>query len=381
MMLDQAVSLDEKLTLKETILECSKDLAETEKKLDELNKRMLSGETSLAGAYSDLLEKFIQAGGLEYKNRASGILKSLSFPESRFDTPVSFLSGGEKTRLALGRILYQSPDIMILDEPTNHLDISSLRYLEDHLANYKKTIIVVSHDRYFLDKVTNKTLDIENCKAKLYNGNYSTYSEKKKNDREVQAKHYALQQKEISRIKDIIAQQVTWSQERNYKIIATKQKMIDRMVKVEKPENLPENARISFPDCTVSGNDVLTLLSLTKSFRRETSFQDFDYLLKRGDRTLIIGDNGCGKSTLLKIITDKISADNGEKYFGYNVQPGYYDQENQQLHVENTVFGELLEAFPEKTVTSLRTFWRSSGLRAMMFSSLWETSAEAKKRS
>ncbi len=354
MMLDQNVSFNSDATLIDAVLEISSDLISREAELENIRKRLQDGDERLAGVYSEKLERFIADGGLEFRSRAKGILVSLGFNAEQLSMNVNSLSGGQKTRLSLCRILYKSPDILILDEPTNHLDMNSLRWLEDHLSNYRKTVIVVSHDRYFLDRVTNKILDIENKKGKLYSGNYTIFCDKKRKDREIQSKHYELQQKEIARIEAIIAQQVTWSQERNYKIIDNKQKMIDRMEKIDRPENLPQNVRISFPECSESGNDVLTIRGLSKAYGDKTLFRGFDYLVKRKDRVLITGDNGCGKSTLLKIITGYAYPDKGESWFGYNVKVGYYDQENQNLNPANTVLDELWNAFSDLGMTQIR---------------------------
>ena len=286
----------------------------------------------------NLLEK---AKG-EYISRVKGFLKNLGFSESEIHgLPVSALSGGQKTRIALASVLLKNYDILMLDEPTNHLDISSLDWLEDHLKNSGKTVLIISHDRYFLDKVTNKTLEIENHKGKLYNGNYSFYSAQKKKDREVQEKHYKDQQKEIARIEAYIANQRKWNRERNIIAAESREKQLKKMERVEKVSALPDKIKLSFTSAGRSGDDVLSVRKISKAYGERQLFSDVSFELKYRDKAFLFGNNGCGKSTLIKIIAGRLPADSGVIDVGYNVHCAYYDQENQDLNPANTVMDEL----------------------------------------
>lgn len=355
MMLSQNVVFENNATVAQTMLECYGHLIEEEKRIERLREKMSNGDESSVLEYTLALENFTKNGGYEYQGRSKGILKSLGFTEDMYDIPVNKLSGGQKTRLALGRLLFLMPDILILDEPTNHLDIPTLRWLEDFLSNYKKTFIIVSHDRYFLDKTVTKILDIENKKGTLYNGNYTTFIDKKKKNREIQMRHYQNQQKEIARIEAYIEQQRRWNREKNIIAAESRMKMLDRMVKIEKPEDEPEEIRMRFPECSESGNDVLTIKGLSKAYGNKILFSNLSLLIKKDERVLIIGDNGCGKSTLLKILTDNLVPDCGESVFGYNVKLGYYDQENQNLSPDKNVLDELWDKFETMTMTKIRT--------------------------
>ncbi len=282
-----------------------------------------------------------QAKG-EYLSRVKGFLKNLGFSEKEMlSTPVSVLSGGQKTRIALASLLLKNHDILILDEPTNHLDIAALNWLEEHLRAIRKTVIVISHDRYFLDKVTTRILEIENHKAKLYNGNYTFYVNQKKTDREIQERHFKNQQKEIARIEAYIEQQRRWNRERNIIAAESREKQLAKMVRVERPDALPDKIKLSFGTAGRSGDDVLSVRGVSKAFAQKALFDDVRFELKYKDRLFLFGENGCGKSTLLKIIAGRLPADKGVIDIGYNVYPAYYDQENQDLSNENTVMDEL----------------------------------------
>ncbi len=305
-------------------------------------------------AYSALHEKFIRDGGLEFRGRCVGILRSLGFDESLSNMPVKYLSGGQKTRLALGIQLSRKPDVLLLDEPTNHLDIETLGWLERFLSDYDGCVMVVSHDRYFLDRVTNKTLCIQNHRAKLYNGGYTQSMEQRRIDREIQEKHYKDQQKEIARQEAYIAQQRAWNRERNIIAAESRQKMLDKMVRVEKPENAPKPIRLKFTASRPSGNDVLDLRDVSMGFDGRMLFEHLNFLVKKDDRLLVLGQNGCGKSTLIKLIIGKLEPLSGIIEAGYNVEIGYYDQENQNLDPANTVLDELWNAYPRMTETEIR---------------------------
>lgn len=339
------------------------ELCRAEVKLEILQKELDSVPGSdtdtlsrLSAEYTSLNNRFISDGGLYYKSRCRSILTSLGFPEEVWNTPVSKMSGGQRTRLALARLLSREPDILILDEPTNHLDIDTMRWLEGHLAAYpkSKTVILVSHDRFFLDKVTNKTLDIENQRAKLYKCKYSDYVVEKEKFRKEQEKKYDLQQKEIARLEAYIEQQRRWNRERNIIAAESREKAIARMEKVEKPKAAPKSIRFALESSGESGNEVAIIRHLTMGFTAEMLFKDLSFLVKKHDRLFITGPNGCGKSTLIKILLGQLEPLAGDIEFGYNVTVGYYDQENQNLTESNTVLDELWNTYPNLTQTEIR---------------------------
>ena len=337
-------------------------LLKMESELEELQKQLDLGMEALGEeeydrvtrAYTALNEKFIRDGGLEFRGRCVGILRSLGFDETLSNMPVKFLSGGQKTRLALGIQLSRKPDVLLLDEPTNHLDIETLGWLERFLADYDGCVMVVSHDRYFLDRVTNKTLCIQNHRAKLYNGGYTKSMEQRRIDREIQEKHYKDQQKEIARQEAYIAQQRAWNRERNIIAAESRQKMLDKMVRVERPDNAPKPIKLKFTASRPSGNDVLDLRDVSMGFDGRMLFEHLNFLVKKDDRLLVLGQNGCGKSTLIKLIIGKLEPVSGIIEAGYNVEIGYYDQENQNLDPANTVLDELWNTYPRMTETEIR---------------------------
>jgi len=315
--------------------------------------------------YDDLISRYtppqtddnnvLEAHKGEFISRCRGILKNLGFSEAQSNNLiVSSLSGGQKTRLALAAMLLRDDDILMLDEPTNHLDIDSLNWLEDLLRGSKKTVLVISHDRYFLDRVTTRTLEVENHHAKLYNGNYTAYVQKKTTEREVQERHYQNQQKEIARIEAYIEQQRRWNREKNIIAAESRQKMLDKMVREERPEALPDKIRLSFNSAGRSGDDVLSVRGISKSYPERELFSDISFEIKYKDHAFIYGENGCGKSTLIKIIAGRLSQDRGVIDCGYNVIPGYYDQENQQLSLENSVMDELWSVNESMSPTEIR---------------------------
>ena len=309
----------------------------------------------LSEEYHSLYTRFSEGGGLDYKSRCAGILLKMGFEERALSLDVDKLSGGQRTRLALSKQLCREPDLLLLDEPTNHLDIETVQVLEGYIKSYKKCVLIISHDRYFLDQVTNKTLAMEFGEAKLYNGNYTQSMKQRDIDREIAEKHYINQQREIARQEAYIAQQRAWNRERNIIAAESRQKMLDKMVKLERPKEAPKPVKIQFRQSIQSGNEVLRVAGLSKFFGEKKLFENMDFLIRRGERVFIIGKNGSGKSTLLKILVGDIEATRGVIEAGYNVEIGYFDQQNQNLTESNTVLDELWNAYPEKREFEIRS--------------------------
>ncbi len=317
-----------------------------EKRLASLETELGGGDARVISEYTDLHDKYVKEGGLEFRGRAASILQKLGFDEVAARQPVGTLSGGQRTRLALAVELLRAPDILLLDEPTNHLDIETLAWLESFLSAYPKCVMVISHDRFFLDRVTNKTLSIEHHRAKLYSGGYTKSMEQRRLDREIAERHWKNQQKEIARQEAYIAQQRAWNRERNIIAAESRQKLLDKMEKLERPEADPRAIRMQFQEGLASGNDVLEARGLSMGFPGRPLFENISFMIKRQERVLVIGPNGCGKSTLIKLILRRLSPTAGVLEEGYHVDIGYYDQENQNLTPENTVLDELWNAYP-----------------------------------
>ncbi len=339
--LEQQNQLDPEISVYEAALSVFKNLSEEEAKLEALSEELKSDYSDeKIKRFSSMQQRFEQAGGYEYKSRAKGTLIGMGFDEEKLKLKVSALSGGQRTILQLSLLILEEPDILLLDEPTNHLDIHSLEWLEDKLRRIRSTVLVISHDRLFLDRITEKTLEIENTHAKLYSVPYSKYREQKKIEREIQDRHYKNQQKEIARIEAFIAQQKRWNREKNIIAAESRQKALDRMVKVDKAEALPESLSFQFSAALESGDDVLSVKELSKAYDKTVLFRDLSFEIKKKDRFLIIGANGSGKSTLLQILAGNLSSDSGSYRYGYNVRMGYYDQ-YQHLNENSTVLEEL----------------------------------------
>ena len=336
------------------------ELIRMEEKLSQLEEKMaiesnFDEHIRLSEEYHELYSRFSSLGGLDYKSRCSSILLKMGFEERSLSLDVDKLSGGQRTRLALSKQLCREPDLLLLDEPTNHLDIETVQVLENYIKNYKKCVLIISHDRYFLDQVTNKTLAMEFGEAKLYNGNYTQSMKQRETDREIAEKHYINQQKEIARQEAYIAQQRAWNRERNIIAAESRQKMLDKMVKLERPKEAPKPVKIKFTQSLQSGNEVLRVSNLSKSFGDKKLFENMSFLIRRGERVFVIGKNGCGKSTLLKMLVGESELTSGVIEAGYNVEIGYFDQQNQNLTETNTVLDELWNAYPEKREFEIRS--------------------------
>jgi len=341
-----------------------KQLADYNAEHHENNSEELEYLQKLLDSHDKLITEYADKGGYEYEGKAKSMLESLGFTQETWEQKIYTLSGGQKTRVGLIKLILTEPDILLLDEPTNHVDVSSLEWLENYLKNYKKTVVIISHDRYFLDTVTNKIIELENTKAYSYKGNYTAFLNKKAEDREIRQKQYELQQREIERIETMIARLRSWGREKLVKQAKSKEKYLDRMEKIDNPEKLPDKIKLSFGGFGVdnksrdkiseSGNDVLSAIELAKSFPPKKLFENLSFEIKKRDNLFIIGPNGCGKSTLLKILTKNQTADTGRFYFGYNVKIGYYDQENQDLDEENTVLDELWDDYDDMKRTEVR---------------------------
>lgn len=333
---------------------------------DEFRLEVLQGEMAcandekthmrLAGEYTRLEENFRKNGGYEYKNRTRSMLRSMGFDDEQQNHPVETLSGGQKTRLALVRALLCEPDILMLDEPTNHLDIPTVEWLENYLAGYKKTLLVISHDRYFLDKVTNRTFEIENTEGKMYNLPYSGFVKQKEKDREIDERHYKNQQREIERMEAFIENQRRWNRERNIIAAESRMKAIERMDKLEKPKNLPSSISMNFSAGSreLLSDNILEVSGLSKAYGEKTLFEDVSFVLHGKERMFVFGENGVGKSTLLKILCGKLSQDSGSFEYISKIKIGYYDQEHQGLNPQNTVLEELWNEYPDKKQSEIR---------------------------
>lgn len=352
----EASILDIMLETKKDVLEAHEAMRETEEKMKNAGEEELS---SLYETYSRLTTKFEQKNGYAYKSEITGILKGLGFKEEEFHRLSSSLSGGEKTRLHLAKILLEKPSLLLLDEPTNHLDINSITWLESYLRAYRGAIILVSHDRYFLDKIATKVTEIEGGRTTTFFGNYTSYSEKKKAERAQQLRAYLNQQKIIAHEEAVIEKLRSFNREKSIKRAESRKKLLEKRELIEKPVSLDSEMKLNLRPFLTSGKDVLSVKGLKKSFGERCLFSDLNFELQRGERVAIIGSNGSGKTTILKIINDLLAADEGSIKLGTNVEIGYYDQEHQVLTADNTLFEEILDSCEVLTNTEIRNILAS----------------------
>ncbi len=342
---------DELLSVKADIIALEKQIRETELAMKNADETTL---TQLMDSYNRLTNAFELANGYAYKSELVGVLKGLGFTEEEFSKSIATLSGGQKTRVALGKLLLLKPDLIILDEPTNHLDLHSIAWLETYLLNYKGAVLIVSHDRYFLDKIANKIIEIDQTKATVFSGNYSDYAVKKEQLRVAALNAYLNQQQEIKHQEAVIEKLRSFNREKSIKRAESREKMLNKMELIDKPTTVRSDIHITLtPHCT-SGNDVLSIEGLSKSFGSNHLFSDLAMDIKRGEHVAIIGDNGTGKTTILKIINGLLEADAGKITLGTNVHIGYYDQEHHVLNQEKTLFDEISDAYPTLTNTEIR---------------------------
>lgn len=356
-MLAQNQACESSLPLYEFALSVFADLAKREEEMEELRLEMerdSSDHAATAARYAAMQDEFSRKGGYEYRSRARGILISLGFGEDDLARPVSSFSGGQKTRIALASLLLSQPDVLLLDEPTNHLDTDAMDWLEGVLSSYPGTVIVVSHDRWFLDAVATDILEIEYHKARLWHGNYTRFTEAKKKDREVRQHQWECQQREIKRIEEYIAQQRRWNRERNIIAAESRQKQLDKMERIDRPEAPTDSIRLRFAYSGESGNEVVNIRSLSAAYGENRLFDNFGTVVRKGERIFLLGENGCGKSTLIKILAGVQRQTSGAYDWGANVRVGYYDQENQNLDAAKTVLDELWDEYPHLTQTEVR---------------------------
>ena len=356
--LAQHQEMENELTIYDCLLQVKQHILDMEIRMREMEAEMkhTTGEalTKLMDSYSRLTHEFEMENGYAYKSELTGVLKGLGFQEEDFQKQVSMLSGGQKTRVALGRLLLSKPDIILLDEPTNHLDMDSIAWLETYLLNYPGAVFIVSHDRYFLDKVATKIVEIDNGKVSAFTGNYSAYSEKKALLRKAAYQAYLNQQQEIKHQEEVIAKLKSFNREKSIRRAESREKMLDKMEVLEKPVEIDSSMKITLKPRITSGNDVLTVEGLGKSFPPLTLFEDLNFSVKRGERVAIIGNNGTGKTTILKILNEIVPPDTGCFHLGSKVHIGYYDQEHHVLHNEKTIFEEISDDFPKLTNTEIR---------------------------
>ena len=342
---------DELLSVKKDIIALEEKIRETEQQMKNATGEQLD---TLLDQYTKMNHQFELENGYAYQSEIVGVLKGLGFTEDDFSLPVNTLSGGQKTRVALGKLLLSKPDIILLDEPTNHLDMESIRWLENYLLGYNCSVIIVAHDRYFLDRIVTKIIEIENTHVTVFSGNYTAYADKKKILRNMQLKEYLNQQREIKHQQEVITKLKQFNREKSIKRAESREKMLDKLEVVDKPAEINDKMNIELNPSVISGNDVLSVSHLSKAFDDNTLFTDISFDIKRGERVALIGNNGTGKTTILKIINDILPADSGEIKLGSKVTIGYYDQEHHVLDPDKTLFDELQDAYPDLNNTQIR---------------------------
>lgn len=360
--LSQHLSLESSSTIYEELLTVFKNLLDMEAKISELEIKLNEPydaskqeyHEKIINEYTTLTELYDHRGGYTYKAEISRVLKGLGFGEVDFNKNINILSGGQKTRVALCKLLLTNPEILLLDEPTNHLDLDAIEWLEDYLKAYKGTIIIISHDRFFLDSITNKTIELINGHVNSYAGNYTAFVELKKKNYEVQLKAYNLQQSEIKRQEEIIERYRSFNREKSIKAAESREKALEKIERIEAPDVETKASKINFDTQIKSGNDVLHVENLSKSYGDKRLFHSLNMDIKRSEKTALIGENGRGKTTLFRIIMDKVLQDTGISVLGKNVFIGYYDQEQSNLNPEKTVIDEVWDEFPKMTTTQVR---------------------------
>ena len=356
--LAQNGAVDTANTIYEELLSVKQELIDLEHQMRDCEEAMKHASEAeleqLMKRYSDFTHAFETGDGYAYKSEIIGVLKGLGFTEEDFSNKVSTLSGGQKTRVALGKLLLQKPDLNILDEPTNHLDMNSISWLETYLLNYKGAVLIVSHDRYFLDRIATKVIEIDQSKATTFSGNYSDYAVKKEQLRIAAMNAYLNQQREIRHQEEVIEKLRSFNREKSIKRAESRVKMLEKIEVLEKPTEANTDMKLTLTPYKQSGNDVLSVENLSKSFGHLRLFENVSFEIKRGEHVAIIGDNGTGKTTLLKILNALLPADNGSFKLGTNVEIGYYDQEHHVLHSEKTLFDEISDEYPYLTNTEIR---------------------------
>ncbi|MBK5243204.1 ABC-F family ATP-binding cassette domain-containing protein [Clostridium sp.] len=361
--LSQDLSLDSNNTIYEETLLVFEGLLALEKSLKDFETKMKEPYDSSREEYHNKIikeytlasELYNNRGGYTYKSEISRVLKGLGFMEEDYNKSINILSGGQKTRVALCKLLLKNPDILLLDEPTNHLDLIAIEWLEDYLKSYKGTMFIISHDRFFLDAITNKTFELINGHVDCYNGNYTSFIDLKKINYAIQLKAYNLQQSEIKRQEDIITKYRSFNREKSVRAADSRQKSLDKISRIDSPDKDPRGTNINFETEIKSGNDVLHIENLSKRFGNNLLFENLDLDIKRSEKIALIGENGRGKTTLFRIIMDKLESDTGIKILGKSIFIGYYDQEQSDLNEEKTIIDEVWDEFPKLTTTELRT--------------------------
>lgn len=345
-------------TIYEELLEVKKDIIEMDQKIRQLERDMKHAEgetlTKMLDSYTRLTHEFELANGYAYKSELVGVLKGLGFAETDFDKKISTLSGGQKTRVALGRLLLSKPDVILLDEPTNHLDMDSIAWLETFLLNYPGSVLIVSHDRYFLDKIVSRIVELDGGNGQVYNGNYTSYAAKREAIRDAKMKQYLNQQQEIKHQEEVIAKLRSFNREKSIKRAESREKLLNKIEILDKPTEVNADMRISLEPQVISGNDVLHVEGLCKTFGDHCLFQNLSFDISRGEKIALIGNNGTGKTTILKIINKFVRQDAGKIQLGSRVHIGYYDQEHQVLNLGKTIFDEISDTYPSLTQTAIR---------------------------